>query len=65
MLQGILIEASPTHFKGMAAMRPAATCVHAAVCNTSSVVHYADAGDQQASRTLQYMSCAEMSVSQQ
>jgi hypothetical protein len=44
-LQGILIEASPSHFGGMAAARPAATCVHAAVCNTTSTVHYADAGD--------------------
>ena len=43
--QGILIEASPSHFKGMAAARPAATCVHAAVCNATSIVHYADAGD--------------------
>ena len=51
VLQGILIEASPSHSKGMAAARPAATCVHAAVCNASSVVHYADAGDQRARRT--------------
>ena len=51
VLQGILIEASPSHFKGMAAARPAATCVHAAICNTSSIVHYADAGDQRTRRT--------------
>lgn len=62
VLQGILLEASPSHFEGMAAARPAATCVHAAVCNASSVVHYADAGMQRAPHRLLCIRCATLSV---
>lgn len=48
MLQGLLVEASPVQYERMAASRPGATCVHAAVCRSATTVHYVDAGPQPA-----------------
>ncbi len=43
--KGILVEASPSSFKLLKDNRPGQVTLHVAVCETPTVVHYADAYD--------------------